>query len=263
MNQYLWVVVSLLVVFLPHGSGAAQGVTSLTSATFDRVVKETPRVFVEFYAPWCSHCTKLAPVWKEVAERLEDDRSVVVAQVDGTTDRSLLARFNVTGFPTIKLFVDGVRVYTYTGERSASAMVGYVANGDFGVHKFTLIPSVPTFPQKLMFALEDGVGLAEKQVMNAVKSFDAGRFDDPAYLWVAAIAFVLFVVGLAIPLTLRTVIGAVASRLRTPRPAPARVPVQSSSSSSTTTAATKPPASDGTDASKAEAAPKPETKKDQ
>jgi protein disulfide-isomerase-like protein len=235
-------------------------VTSLTTATFDRVVKETPRVFVEFYAPWCSHCTKLAPVWKEVAERLEDDSSVVVASVDGTTDRSLLARFNVTGFPTIKLFVDGVRVYTYTGERSASAMVGYVANGDFGVHKFTIMPSVPTFAQQLMFALEDGVGLAEKQVMNAVKSFDAGRFDDPAYLWVAAIAIVLFVVGLVIPLTLRTVIGAVASRLRAPRPAPARVSVQSSSS---TTTATKPPASDGTDPPKAEAAPKPETKKDQ
>lgn len=41
---------------------------------------------VEFYAPWCGHCKKLAPQYDEVAEKLKGVESVIVAKMDATAN---------------------------------------------------------------------------------------------------------------------------------------------------------------------------------
>lgn len=36
---------------------------------------------MEFYAPWCGHCKKLAPILDEVAVSFENDADVVIAKM--------------------------------------------------------------------------------------------------------------------------------------------------------------------------------------
>merc|ERR1711894_447961 len=75
----------------------AHPVKVLVSSTFATVaMAEGKDVFVEFYAPWCGHCKKLAPIWDELGEHFKDDDSVVIAKIDMTANE--LATVSVRGF---------------------------------------------------------------------------------------------------------------------------------------------------------------------
>ena len=41
---------------------------------------------VEFYAPWCDHCRKFLPDYERVADKLSDNRNLVLAKIDATAN---------------------------------------------------------------------------------------------------------------------------------------------------------------------------------
>jgi protein disulfide-isomerase-like protein len=78
-------------------------VTVLVGDTWDEIVHDTTKdVFVEFYAPWCGHCTKLAPIWNELGEKMQHNKDLVIAKVDATENET--GDDHIRGYPTIKFF---------------------------------------------------------------------------------------------------------------------------------------------------------------
>ncbi|EDO32930.1 predicted protein [Nematostella vectensis] len=98
----------------------------LNSKNFDRVIEENNIILVEFYAPWCGHCKSLAPEYAKAAKKMKlNDPPVPFAKMDATVASDIAQRFDVSGYPTLKIFRKGTP-YEYEGPREESGIVEYM-----------------------------------------------------------------------------------------------------------------------------------------
>ncbi|KAL6020474.1 protein disulfide-isomerase precursor [Candidozyma auris] len=124
---------------------ANQAVVKLVSHNYDDVLKDTSKdVFIKYYAPWCGHCKKLAPIWEELAEIYEsksDDSQVVIAHIDHTLN-DVDTPIPIEGYPTLIFYpangkVDpktGIREHhLYTDGRDLESLMAYIKKKGLGV----------------------------------------------------------------------------------------------------------------------------------
>jgi len=97
--------------------------------------------FIKFYAPWCSHCRKLAPTWKALAEYHKDNVDITVAKIDCTTEGKKCTEHNIHAFPSLKLFKDGREVDSYEGSRSLDDLKNYLT---LKISEYSLLSSATT-----------------------------------------------------------------------------------------------------------------------
>ncbi|XP_075238196.1 thioredoxin domain-containing protein pretaporter [Lycorma delicatula] len=101
------------------------GLVELTEETFDKHI-QTGHHFVKFYAPWCGHCQKLAPIWDLLAKEFESYNTLSIAKVDCTQHRPICQSFEVKSYPTLLWIQDGKKVDSYRGSRTLEDLKEYV-----------------------------------------------------------------------------------------------------------------------------------------
>ncbi|KAJ7547797.1 hypothetical protein O6H91_08G104900 [Diphasiastrum complanatum] len=105
-------------------------VVVLDASNFTQFIKEHAFIVVEFYAPWCGHCKRLAPEYEKAAEELKsNDPPIILAKVDADeeTNKPLAAEYGVSGFPTLKIIENkGENVRDYKGPREAAGIVAFL-----------------------------------------------------------------------------------------------------------------------------------------
>ncbi|VDM44009.1 unnamed protein product [Toxocara canis] len=105
----------------------AGDVLQYKDSDFDEGIKGHEVLLVKFYAPWCGHCKRLAPEYERAATKLKaNDPPIALAEVDCTAEKATCDKFGVSGFPTLKIFRNGVFAQDYDGPREAEGIVKYM-----------------------------------------------------------------------------------------------------------------------------------------
>ncbi|KAK1136361.1 hypothetical protein K0M31_000922 [Melipona bicolor] len=95
---------------------------------FDEVVTNNDKdTLIEFYAPWCGHCKKLAPIYDELGEKLVDE-DIEIVKFDATAN-DVPAPYEVRGFPTLYWAPKNSKnsPVKYEGGRELDDFIKYIA----------------------------------------------------------------------------------------------------------------------------------------
>jgi len=111
----------------------------LTHNNFKETLERYSIVIVNFYAPWCPWCQRLAPAWETATAKIHDkypesDGRIRLAKVDCTLEMNLCRSHHIQGFPSIRIFrqghdernVNGHHEHeSYTGDRTIAALTAF------------------------------------------------------------------------------------------------------------------------------------------
>ncbi|XP_027363157.1 probable protein disulfide-isomerase A6 isoform X2 [Abrus precatorius] len=123
-------------------SVSADDVVVLSEENFEKEIGQDRGALVEFYAPWCGHCKKLAPEYEKLGSSFKKAKSVLIGKVDCDEQKSLCSKYGVTGYPTIQWFPKGsLEPKKYEGPRTAESLAEFV-NTEGGTNvKIATVPS--------------------------------------------------------------------------------------------------------------------------
>nr|XP_046264987.1 protein disulfide-isomerase TMX3-like isoform X2 [Scatophagus argus] len=80
---------------------------------------------IKFYAPWCSLCKQLDPIWYQIGSELKSLGSPVnVGKSDATVSKGLAKEFRVRGYPAILMLKKDVK-YNYAGPRTKDGIMDF------------------------------------------------------------------------------------------------------------------------------------------
>ncbi|XP_076328847.1 protein disulfide-isomerase 2-like isoform X2 [Tachypleus tridentatus] len=83
-------------------------------------------LFIYMNAPWCGHCKSLAPEYAKAATLLAEEQSeIMLAKVDATKESKVARKYDIQGYPTLKLF-KGSKIIDYTGGRKAEEIIQWL-----------------------------------------------------------------------------------------------------------------------------------------
>lgn len=97
-------------------------VLDLDPETFKATLSKGP-IFVKFFAPWCGHCKKLAPIWRTLAERVQG--KLAIAEVNCDNHAALCKAHDVQGYPTLIYVTPEGLKSPYNGGRKLDQLVEF------------------------------------------------------------------------------------------------------------------------------------------
>ncbi len=126
MKKLLVFSILAFVLLSCHKVFAAGPVLALEEEELDNYLKKKPVVMLDVYTPTCPHCKALAPEFLKAAKQAQASRKAYAfVKIDARDNPGLGSKYQITGFPTLKLFVNGNPI-DYEGNRTAEAILAFI-----------------------------------------------------------------------------------------------------------------------------------------
>lgn len=133
MKSTIFVLILVLVSLFMVKIISSDSVIDLTEYSLEEFKSELENhdsIFVKFYVPSCPHCKAISADYSSTASKLNsEDLAVPLAEVDCSREpegRKICHKFNIKGYPTLKLFKSGHLFKDYNGRRDTKSMVNWL-----------------------------------------------------------------------------------------------------------------------------------------
>ena len=99
---------------------------NITTQTYQELISQSEKpVLVEFTAPWCSYCRRLAPALEQVAREHQED--LLVGQIDYDSHPELVEREQIELIPTLLLYQGGQLLGSIVAPESKAQLEDFLA----------------------------------------------------------------------------------------------------------------------------------------
>ena len=97
----------------------------VNDTSFDQEVKQSEILaLVDFWAPWCGPCRKIAPIIDEIAEDYKGRLKVVKVNTDENV--RIAQEYSISGIPSILIFKNGEAVERLVGLMQKSTLISSI-----------------------------------------------------------------------------------------------------------------------------------------
>ncbi|SCY43072.1 thioredoxin domain-containing protein [Flavobacterium caeni] len=101
-------------------SDANDKIVGMCSQEFAELIQSDQKVFVNFYAPWCEPCKKMAPYMDQLGEKYKG--KLTVARLNADEHKTLVRDMKVDTLPLVQLYENGKVVWQHSGYLSEAEL---------------------------------------------------------------------------------------------------------------------------------------------
>lgn len=100
-------------------------VINITKESFKQQILEADRpVIIDFWAPWCTYCRRIAPAFDKIAQQQED--KLVFAKIDIDEVPEIAEKYGIDTIPTLLIFKNGEVTGTIVAPDSKAKIEAFI-----------------------------------------------------------------------------------------------------------------------------------------
>ena len=91
---------------------------------FNSIIQSDKPVLIDFFAEWCGPCKSMAPILKEVKDKVGNSAQIIKIDVD--KNPKLSAKYGIRSVPTLMIFKNGKEMWKKSGFFPSNQLVNLI-----------------------------------------------------------------------------------------------------------------------------------------